>query len=235
MREMTRPEFEAYQKRVEAVISSVEQTLDPTYRTDFDEVAAAAREVVSVRREYLEFTEQRVEATNEHAAHTATPDRRHGAVRGQAGSAERFGAKTDEPLRAETEPVESSHSMYRPADAAQRARQAAGGPTNVGGESKDGDRGSHDVSMAYPNADSRDSGHADGNHQQVDGRREPISRASSIQGHPEQKVVDGQRPLAEQGKMRSEPEQSQPKETRLRQIELEFEQRNDRDRDDRER
>ncbi|WP_246252779.1 hypothetical protein [Allomesorhizobium camelthorni] len=58
MREMTRPEFEAYESRVEAVLASVEQTLDTTDRADFDEVAAAAREVVDIRREYLEFTER---------------------------------------------------------------------------------------------------------------------------------------------------------------------------------
>jgi hypothetical protein len=58
MREMTRPEFEAYENRVETVLASVEQTLDATDRADFEEVAAAAREVVDIRREYLEFTER---------------------------------------------------------------------------------------------------------------------------------------------------------------------------------
>lgn len=58
MREMTRPEFEAYEKRVEAALASVERTLDPSDRAEFDEVAAAAREVVDIRREYLELTEQ---------------------------------------------------------------------------------------------------------------------------------------------------------------------------------
>jgi hypothetical protein len=58
MREMTRPEFEAYETRVEAVLASVEQTLDATDRADFEEVVAAAREVVDIRREYLELTER---------------------------------------------------------------------------------------------------------------------------------------------------------------------------------
>lgn len=58
MREMTRPEFEAYENRVEAVLLSVEKTLDDTDRADFDEIAAAAREVVDIRREYLELTER---------------------------------------------------------------------------------------------------------------------------------------------------------------------------------
>ncbi|MFU0504853.1 relaxase/mobilization nuclease domain-containing protein [Pseudaminobacter sp. NGMCC 1.201702] len=58
MQAMTRPEFEAYEKRVEAVLASVEQTLDPSGRAEFDEIAAAAREVVHIRREYVEFTER---------------------------------------------------------------------------------------------------------------------------------------------------------------------------------
>lgn len=61
MREMTRPEFEAYETRVEAVLASVEQTLDEADRGDFDEIAAAAREVVDIRREYLDLTERPVE------------------------------------------------------------------------------------------------------------------------------------------------------------------------------
>lgn len=58
MREMTRPEFEVYQKRVESVLASVEQTLGSSDRADFDAVAAAAREVVGIRREYLEGVER---------------------------------------------------------------------------------------------------------------------------------------------------------------------------------
>src|SRR5690606_13610192 len=58
MREMTRSEFEAYEKRVEAVLASVERSLEPSEQADFDEVAAAAREVIDIRREYLEVTER---------------------------------------------------------------------------------------------------------------------------------------------------------------------------------
>ena len=65
MREMTRQEFEAYEKRVEAVLSSVEETLDAAERNEFDEVAAAAREVVDIRREYLAFREQQSDLTRE--------------------------------------------------------------------------------------------------------------------------------------------------------------------------
>jgi hypothetical protein len=58
VQQMSRPEFEAYEKRVEAVLSNFEQSLHESERADFDEVAAAARDVVEIRREYLELTER---------------------------------------------------------------------------------------------------------------------------------------------------------------------------------
>ncbi|GLS28410.1 hypothetical protein SAMN04488498_11524 [Mesorhizobium albiziae] len=61
MQEMTRPQFEAYEERVEAVLASVKQTLDLSDRSDFDEFAAAARAVVDIRRDYLELTERQAE------------------------------------------------------------------------------------------------------------------------------------------------------------------------------
>jgi len=76
MREMTRPEFEAYEKRVEAVLSSVEQTLDAAERDEFDEVAATAREVVDIRREYLALTEQQSELAREDSQRGARDEQR---------------------------------------------------------------------------------------------------------------------------------------------------------------
>jgi hypothetical protein len=58
MQQMSRAEFEAYENRVEAVLSHFEHSLDESERADFDEVAAAARDVVEIRREYLELTER---------------------------------------------------------------------------------------------------------------------------------------------------------------------------------
>jgi hypothetical protein len=62
MREMTRPEFQAYEKRVEAVLADVETAIEPWERKDFEEIAAAARDIVNIRREYLELTEQQADA-----------------------------------------------------------------------------------------------------------------------------------------------------------------------------
>jgi hypothetical protein len=72
MREMTRLEFEAYEKRVEAVLADVETSVRPSERRDFEEVAAAARDVVNIRREYLEFTEQQVNADVREPVRTAS-------------------------------------------------------------------------------------------------------------------------------------------------------------------
>ncbi|SMH26268.1 relaxase/mobilization nuclease domain-containing protein [Mesorhizobium australicum] len=75
MREMTRPEFEAYETRVEAVLASVEQTLDEADRGDFDEIAAAAREVVDIRREYLDLTERHVDREGGQDSRGSSDDR----------------------------------------------------------------------------------------------------------------------------------------------------------------
>ncbi|RCW80127.1 conjugal transfer protein TraA [Phyllobacterium bourgognense] len=59
MRHMTRPEFEAYERRVEIALFRAEQTMPPEARKDFDEIAQAAREHVNVRREIVELFEER--------------------------------------------------------------------------------------------------------------------------------------------------------------------------------
>src|SRR5690606_30695992 len=48
----------AYEKRVDAILNDVEKTLDSTDSQDFAEVAAAARDIVDIRREHLELREQ---------------------------------------------------------------------------------------------------------------------------------------------------------------------------------
>ena len=96
MREMTRPEFEAYEKRVEGVLASVEQTLDATDRPDFDEVAAAAREVVDIRREYLEFTHRQADLEAEPVPRENVGDRRDDANARWDAAVRRFGAQAVE-------------------------------------------------------------------------------------------------------------------------------------------
>ena len=59
MRHMTRPEFEAYEKRVETALFQAEQTMPPEARKDFEEITHAAREHVNVRREIVELLEVR--------------------------------------------------------------------------------------------------------------------------------------------------------------------------------
>ena len=58
MRQMTRPEFDAYEKRVESALASMEQSLDESERLNFEEIAAAAREVIGIRREHVELSER---------------------------------------------------------------------------------------------------------------------------------------------------------------------------------
>lgn len=58
MQEMTRPEFEAYEKRVESALTTMEQSLDDSERASFEEIAVAAREVIGIRREHVELSER---------------------------------------------------------------------------------------------------------------------------------------------------------------------------------
>lgn len=61
LRKMSRPEFEAYEKRVETALFKFERLIGEEDRADYDEVAAAARDHVNVRREILELNEERRE------------------------------------------------------------------------------------------------------------------------------------------------------------------------------
>ena len=61
VREMSRPEFEAYERRVETALFKFERLLAPEERADYEEVATAARDHVNVRREILELNEERTE------------------------------------------------------------------------------------------------------------------------------------------------------------------------------
>jgi hypothetical protein len=58
MSTMTRSEFEAYEKRVETALFQAERVLPQDERSNFEEIAAAAREHVDVRREMMEQVEQ---------------------------------------------------------------------------------------------------------------------------------------------------------------------------------
>jgi hypothetical protein len=64
VREMSRPEFEAYEKRVETALFKFERLITPEERADYEEVATAARDHVNVRREIVELDEERREVEN---------------------------------------------------------------------------------------------------------------------------------------------------------------------------
>jgi len=62
MQRMTRPEFEAYERQVETMLTGLEANSPPSERHDYEEIAAAARDIVQIRREYLELKEQETQA-----------------------------------------------------------------------------------------------------------------------------------------------------------------------------
>jgi len=57
MKTMTRTEFEAYEKRVEASLFQAERLVPESWRSRFEEIASAARDHVEARREMMEQAE----------------------------------------------------------------------------------------------------------------------------------------------------------------------------------
>ncbi|WP_173520614.1 conjugal transfer protein TraA [Ensifer sesbaniae] len=71
LRETSRAEFEAYEKKVETALFKLERTVAPDDRADFDEVAGLARDFVNQKRELVELYEQRKDALAERGGEEA--------------------------------------------------------------------------------------------------------------------------------------------------------------------
>lgn len=65
LREMSRAEFETYEKRVETALFKLERSVSADDRADFDEIAGLARDFVNQKRELVDLYEQRQEALSE--------------------------------------------------------------------------------------------------------------------------------------------------------------------------
>ena len=65
LREMSRAEFETYEKKVETALFKLERSVSADDRADFDEIAGLARDFVNQRRELVDLYEQRKEALAE--------------------------------------------------------------------------------------------------------------------------------------------------------------------------
>ena len=292
MREMTRPEFGAYEKRVEAVLASVEQTIASSDRADFDEVAAAAREVVDIRREYLEFTERQADVAAEPSRHDDRGERREDATAQWDAAVARFGlqavetanevlievehyregldrteagelppsytagyrdglerelrraaelavnenneymkevAKTDQALQRAIELIELSRDE-RPSPHSEKREQHGSG--DAGGQNKDGAVDVAGIAEADQIRETSADGRLGaGQDDHVDDRQDSLP-AEPSQRRRDERVAE-RRSAAEVEIARSDPPQQHV--PRLRQIELEIEERHERDRDDRER
>jgi hypothetical protein len=122
MRHMTRPEFDAYEKGVEAALFQAERTISSTERAGFDEIAAAAREHVNVRRELVALNEHSRGAPTDRQDHS-TADRNDETQRWNDVVA-RYGRAAAEAANAVLVDVERSR------DALERAQ--AGAPEKTG-------------------------------------------------------------------------------------------------------
>lgn len=220
MQEMTRPEFEAYENRVEAVLASVEQTLDATDRADFNEVAAVAREVVDIRREYLEVTERQ-------------HDHRGDQYENGDSQYMREAAKSNQDLQRTIEQIELPQAEDRRDERHPGRNQdadMAGSRTNSQSE------GATDEMRGAAEAEQRRDAVRDGGSapEQEDHFVEQLAAESSekrTRYHDERAAE--RKPALDAELARSDPPQQHV--PRLRQIEFELEEQQDRDRDDRER
>nr|WP_208180208.1 conjugal transfer protein TraA [Sinorhizobium medicae]MBO1965321.1 conjugal transfer protein TraA [Sinorhizobium medicae] len=74
LREMSRAEFETYEKKVETALFKLERSVSADDRADFDEVAGLARDFVNQKRELVDLYEQRKEALAEQGAEAPRRD-----------------------------------------------------------------------------------------------------------------------------------------------------------------
>ncbi|MQX40784.1 conjugal transfer protein TraA [Sinorhizobium meliloti] len=65
LREMSRAEFETYDKKVETALFKLERSVSADDRADFDEIAGLARDFVNQKRELVDLYERRKEALAE--------------------------------------------------------------------------------------------------------------------------------------------------------------------------
>ncbi|MCA1494058.1 conjugal transfer protein TraA [Ensifer sp. NBAIM29] len=65
LREVSRAEFETYEKKVETALFKLERSVSADDRADFDEIAGLARDFVNQKRELVDLYEQRKEALAE--------------------------------------------------------------------------------------------------------------------------------------------------------------------------
>ncbi|MDW9670304.1 conjugal transfer protein TraA [Sinorhizobium meliloti] len=98
LREMSRAEFETYEKKVETALFKLERSVSADDRADFDEIAGLARDFVNQKRELVDLYEQRKEALAEHGGEALSEPRdrandewhaavaKHGEVVAEAGN-----------------------------------------------------------------------------------------------------------------------------------------------------
>ncbi|AEG57248.1 hypothetical protein Sinme_5698 [Sinorhizobium meliloti AK83] len=75
LREMSRAEFETYEKKVETALFKLERSVSADDRADFDEVAGLARDFVNHKRELVGLYEQRKEALAEQGSEAPRSER----------------------------------------------------------------------------------------------------------------------------------------------------------------
>ncbi|WP_051131355.1 relaxase/mobilization nuclease domain-containing protein [Pseudaminobacter salicylatoxidans] len=219
MREMTRTEFEAYEQCVEAVLASVAQSLDGREWVEFEEVAAAAREVVNVRRDYLEFAERQTEREINGAAEIAVDsDNQH----------MREAAKSDRDLQHTIAQIELSRAEDK-RNGRDRESYSIGAGTN---NNEDVLGGSQETAEAEQHRDPGQDVRSTPEQDDHVAEQQATMASEQRPKHPDERAAE-RKPTLDAEHVRFDPPQHHV--PRLRQIELELQEREDRDRDGRDR
>ena len=128
MREQTRPEFEAYEKRVEKALFKLQNEAEPEDQAKVEKVTDLARQVVGYRRQMLELNEreraEQADTQNSSGKSPVSPDTTDGNQRDLA--AEPDGDRSRE--RAEWEPNDhagAGEATRKDQDRVNKEKQAA--------------------------------------------------------------------------------------------------------------
>jgi ribosomal protein S20 len=120
MRQMTRSEYEAYEKRVETALSNAEGMTPPSERVDFEEIASAVREHLKLRRELVGLNEELAQIERREQSGAGRKDTREDDGR-RRNAVRRYDLATAEPANRVLVEIERSREAIERAEAENRS------------------------------------------------------------------------------------------------------------------
>jgi hypothetical protein len=121
MRQMTRSEYEAYEKRVETALSNAEGMTPPSERVDFEEIAGAVREHLKLRRDLVGLNEELAQIERREQSGAGRMNTREDDGRRWNAAVRRYGLATAEPANRVLVEIERSREAIERAEAGNRS------------------------------------------------------------------------------------------------------------------